>query len=131
GALPDGGLRRRGGVPRKGDRASARGPDDQRPSGRCVLADRPARRGALPVAPRLAVRPAGKRSEADRGQARKRPQPSRRNAARRLSRAVERRSNRLLRRQPPLTPTLPPPAGRGRDPREAWEGEGRATREPT
>ena len=31
----------------------------------------------------------------------------------------------------PLTPTLSPPAGRGRDPREAWEGEGRATHEPT
>src|SRR5436190_6158711 len=31
---------------------------------------------------------------------------------------------------PPLTPTLSPPAGRGRDPREAWEGEGRAPREP-
>jgi len=31
---------------------------------------------------------------------------------------------------PALTPTLSPPAGRGRDPREAWEGEGRAPRWP-
>ena len=33
----------------------------------------------------------------------------------------------LIRRCWPLTPTLSPPAGRGRDPREAWEGEGHAT----
>src|SRR6266567_2089654 len=41
---------------------------------------------------------------------------------------------RLIRRCRPLAPTLSPSApsaGRGRDPREAWEGEGLAPREPT
>src|SRR5207245_1126560 len=36
----------------------------------------------------------------------------------------------LIRRCRPLTPTLSPPAGGGRDPREAGGGGGRAPREP-
>src|SRR5207302_11087331 len=78
-------LRRRGAATRKSDRAGAGGPDDQRPFGRCLLADRPARRGALPMAPRAAIRAAGKRDQADRSQARTRPRPTRAVAPRRLT----------------------------------------------
>ena len=44
-------------ISRKGGRAGARGPDDQRPSGRRLLADGPAGRGALSVAAALQFKP--------------------------------------------------------------------------
>ena len=76
-------------IPRKGDRAGTRGPDDQRPSRGCLLARRAHRRGALPMAAGLAVQPPGRRGEADREQARTRPRHPRLGprgaAARRLS----------------------------------------------
>src|SRR5579884_2266770 len=85
GALPHGRLCRRGAVPRNRGREGARGPDDQRPSRRRLLADRASRRGALPVAAGLAVRPRGKGNQADRGQARTRPDDAADPGARRLS----------------------------------------------
>ena len=76
-------------IPRKGDRAGTRGPDDQRPSRGCLLARRAHRRGALPMAAGLAVQPPGRRGQADREQARTRPRHPRLGprgaAARRLS----------------------------------------------
>jgi hypothetical protein len=35
----------------------------------------------------------------------------------------------VMERKLPLTPTLSPQVGRGRDPRAAWEGEGQPARE--
>src|SRR5437763_4270177 len=88
GLLPARRLREGDRLPRKGDRAGAGRPDDQRPSRRRVLADRAARRGALPVEAGVAAGTGKGRGQADRDQARKRPECPCDAAARRVTRTA-------------------------------------------
>src|SRR5258708_35558216 len=57
-------------ISRARGRIAPGGSDDQRPSRRCVWADRPGRRGAHPVAPRPAIRSRGRRYKDDRDETR-------------------------------------------------------------